>query len=202
MTQEIDIYRKPCEGIKADGAACKHMAKDGNNLCGWCIRTLRDYKPVRHMPKAKDKAEATARRLLHDIIKSNNIAVEVPEWDGEFDPFEQLLLVAQELTGWKEICLAKVAKLKEDEWRWDGDRAGEQLRSEIVLYERAVKDAADLLIKIARLGIEERMMRIAERQQAIVETAIIRTLQELDIPLETQAKARVKIISHLRLASN
>lgn len=192
------MYRKPCEGTKADGSACKHMAKDGNNLCGWCMRTLRDYKPVQHMPKAKDKAEATARKLLHSIVKANNIEIEVPEWDGEFDPFEQLLLVAQELTSWKEICLAKVAKLREDEWRWDGDRAGEQLRSEIVLYERAVKDAADLLIKIARLGIEERMMRIAERQTAIVETAIVRTLQELDIPLEVQAKARVRIISHLR----
>lgn len=131
-------------------------------------------------------------------MDANEISVEVREWDHDFNPFDALLDVAQEQMLWKDICLAKLAKLKEDEWRWDGDRAGEQLRSEIMLYERAVDRATKTLERIARLGIEERLTRIAERQVAIVETAIVRTLQELDMPVDLQATARTRIVKHLR----
>lgn len=176
----------------------KRPAKDGNKLCGTCIGTLKRSAPHVRRKVIADEVEIESRRILRELMQNNDVEVEIREWDKDFSPFDALLEVAQEQMAWKDICLAKLAKLKEDEWRWDGDRAGEQLRSEIIIYERAVERATKTLERIARLGIEERLMRIAERQAAIVETAIVRTLQELDLPLETQAKARTRVVMHLR----
>jgi hypothetical protein len=105
--------------------------------------------------------------------------------------------VASEVLAWKDTIRAKLAELHEDEWRWDGDRAGEQIRSEIVLYERSLDRCANILTKIARLNIEERLTRISERQQAIVEMAIVRTISEMGLSIEDQAKARKMIVGHL-----
>lgn len=193
MTAEISL-------VTCTNCGNRPVKEPGYRLCGMCIGALKrknDRPAVRRNAVQMD-AEIQSRRILRELIEANGINIEVREWDEDFNPFEALLNMAQELTTWKDICLAKVAKIHEDEWRWDGDRAGEQMRSEIALYERAAKQASDLLIKIARLGIEERMMRIAERQATIVEQAIVRTIQDLDLPVDMQAKARSKIIQHLK----
>lgn len=177
----------------------KRKAADGNNYCTTCIGGMkRSSYPNKHRFGIKNDVEVQSRKLLRELMDNNEITVELREWDTDFNPFDALMDVVQEQMQWKDICLAKLAKLKEDEWRWDGDRAGEQLRSEIVLYERAIDRAVKTLERIARLGIEERLMRIAERQVAIVETAIVRTLQELNISPDVQAAARTRIIRHLK----
>jgi hypothetical protein len=183
-----------------NGQLCPNEPKDGNQYCGRCIGICKagQVKNTAIEPKKEPKADATARKLLHEIMQQNDVNIEIREWDTNFNPFDALLDIAQEQMQWKDLCLSKFSKLKEDEWRWDGDRAGEQIRSEITLYERAIDRATKTLERIARLGIEDRLMRIAERQAAIVETAIVRTLQDLDLPIELQAKARQKMVMHLR----
>lgn len=176
----------------------KRATKPGNKLCGLCIGVLKRSHPNVRRDVIKQEIEVESRRLLRELIAQNDIKIELREWDKDFNPFDALLEIAQEQYAWKDICLAKISKLKEDEWRWDGDRAGEQIRSEIALYERAIDRTTKTLERIARLGIEERLMRIAERQVAIVETAIVRTLQELDLPVDMQAKARSRIVMHLK----
>ena len=192
-----------CEHRFKNGKRCTNATKDGNKFCGRCIGILKaGSKPgaelePRQAPK-RNKVDVAARKLLHEIMEQNDIHIEIREWETNFNPFDALLDIAQEQMQWKDLCLAKIAKLKEDEWRWDGDRAGEQMRSEIMLYERAIDRATKTLERIARLGIEDRLMRIAERQAAIVETAIVRTLQDLDLPIDLQARARKQMVMHLR----
>jgi hypothetical protein len=189
-----EIERPLCERCNK-----RPIQRAGYKLCNTCIGAIkRNGNPNEKRLIVKSEVEIESKRLLDELIRNNNVDIEVPSFDGDINPFEELLKLTAELTTWKNVCLAKVAKLNEDEWRWDGDRAGEQLRSEIVLYERAVKETTDLLVKIARLGIEERLTRIQERQVSIVETAIIRTLQELDLPVDMQAQARSRIIKHLK----
>lgn len=177
-----------------DKTRCDRYASRGS-LCGWHFRKA---SPRRRESNANKQLELDSRELVGKLIKDNDIEVIIPDGDIEFNPFDALLEMAQETMQFKDICAAKLAKLKDDEWRWEGERVGEQLRSEVALYERAIQRCTDTLIKIARLGIEERMMRVAERQQAIMEQAIVRTMQDLDLPLEMQAKARQRMVLHLR----
>lgn len=180
------------DGDNAD--RCPRYATKGD-LCGYCFRRS---APSHKQHQAEKQLEKDSRALVGELVQQNNIEVIIPDGGLEFNPFDALLDMAQETLNFKEVCAAKLAKLKDDEWRWEGERVGEQLRSEVALYERAIQRCTDTLIKIARLGIEERMMRVAERQQAIMELAIVRTMQDLDLPIEMQAKARTRMVAHLR----
>lgn len=196
----VDLPR--CERIiVSTNKQCTNRVKaPGNKLCGSCMRflTSKSQAPDVRRKYTEVAIEDESRRLLRELIAANEIDIELREFDKDFNPFDALLGIVQEQVQWKDICLAKLAKLKEDEWRWDGDRAGEQLRSEVVIYERAVERATKTLERIARLGIEERLMRIAERQAAIVETAIVRTLQELNLAPDVMAVARQRVVMHLK----
>lgn len=171
-----------------------------DGYCRWCFKEMKQQLPAYRRKVAEKEIEREGVRLLHELVEKNGVQVEVREFDESFDPLQALLEVAHEQLIWKQVCMAKLAKLQEDEWRWDGDRAGEQIRSEITVYERAIERATNTLLKIGRLGIEERLTRVAERQVAIIETAIVRTLQELDLSVDIQAKARTRIIKHLKSA--
>lgn len=173
---------------------CNRYATNGG-LCGYCFRKS---SPSMRQHHAERELEKQSQKLIRELTEEHNIEVMIPDGNLEFNPFDALLEMAQETMEFKDICKVKLSKLKEDEWRWEGERVGEQLRSEVALYERAIQRCTDTLIKIARLGIEERMMRVAERQQAIMERAIVRTMQDLDLPLEMQAKARQQMVLHLR----
>jgi hypothetical protein len=116
------------------------------------------------------------------------------------NPFEALLEVAAEMKAFKERIGARVATLHVEEWRYSGTRIGEQLRSEIVVYERSMERLATTLVRIARLNIEERMMRITERQAEIIETAMMEALADLNLPAAVQEQARDAIVRRLSVA--
>lgn len=189
-------FKPNVEGVLAQ---CEKQSRANcEGYCLGCFRHLKQTLPAYRRKVEEKKIEREGIRLLHELVEKNGVQVEVREFDELFDPLNALLEVAQEQLIWKQVCMAKLAKLQEDEWRWDGDRAGEQIRSEITMYERAIERATNTLLKIGRLGIEERLTRVAERQVAIIETAIVRTLQELDLPIDVQAAARTRIIRHLK----
>jgi hypothetical protein len=200
-----EVERAKCKRLKLNLAGeevqCENWA--GNNCEGYCRKCFNDIKmqlPPYSRAVERRVNETEAKKLFDKLMRENNVAIETKNFDEELNPLEALLEMANEQVAWKNLCLAKLAKLQEDEWRWDGDRAGEQIRSEIVMYERAIDRATNTLIKISRLGIEAKLAQIAEKQVSIVETAIVRTLQDIGLDIDTQAKARTRIIKHLKSA--
>lgn len=93
-----------------------------------------------------DEATAAARREGLDLV----------------DPLQALHELADEAWRWREVCRRMVGELRE--FRYRSGKAGEQVRAEIVLYERALDRAGRLLAEIVRLGIEERLAHVTERQ--------------------------------------
>jgi len=202
-TQEVE--KPKCKRIMltlaGEHAQCeKYAVKNCEGYCRQHYSELKQKLPSYARAVEERKRETEAKKLFDTLMRENNVSIETKNFDEEMNPLEALLEVAHEQVAWKNLCLAKLAKLQEDEWRWDGDRAGEQIRSEILLYERAIDRATNTLIKISRLGIEAKLAQVAEKQVSIVETAIVRTLQDLDLDIDTQAKARTRIIKHLKAA--
>jgi hypothetical protein len=106
--------------------------------------------------------------------------------DGLGDPLRELLRLSREVLTWKEICRDMVGGLQEVRYKSAG--SGEQLRAEIALYERSMERAARLLADLVRLGIEERVARIDERQGAVVADVIKAILADLTLSVEQQAR--------------
>jgi hypothetical protein len=107
------------------------------------------------------------------------------------DPLTGLLALADEMAEWKQIMRGIVAYLlSENRIRMAHGRVGEQLRAEVLIYERAVERLAALWERIIKLGIEARMAAIEDRQVTMVETALAAALSACGLDLEGQERAR------------
>lgn len=93
------------------------------------------------------------------------------------NPLTELLSLAAEMAEWKRILAEVVAYLfSHRRIREAHGRVGEQLRAEVLLFERAQERLAQLLIQISRLGIEARLAQIDTEQAKVVDGALVAAL--------------------------
>ena len=117
------------------------------------------------------------------------------------NPLQELLDIAEEALLWKNELKRRVVALHEDEWRYEADGMGEQIRAEIQLYERSVDRLARILVMIAKLGIEERLARVTERQALLIEKAVALAIEETHLPAPAQDQLRESVARHLKAVS-
>jgi hypothetical protein len=85
-----------------------------------------------------------------------------------------------------------------DRVRYAHSKIGEQLRAEILLYERALERYATILLNIAKLNIADRLATVEEKQIQAIETALDAALNETGLDLVGQDKARKALRRHLK----
>ncbi|MCX5522975.1 hypothetical protein OG342_08885 [Streptomyces bobili] len=112
------------------------------------------------------------------------------------DPLEALLRLAGQVLAWQAATAALVNQL--DGIRYRGANGAEQLRAEVVLYERAMDRAVAVLSAIARLNIDERLVAVTERQADAVIGAINVALEAAGVSGEQANEARRAAARHLR----
>lgn len=115
------------------------------------------------------------------------------------DPLTELQRFAGEVIAWKDLAAGHVAKLKA--MRYSAE-AGEHIRGEIIVFERALDRVGQLLVNIARLNIDERLARVSERQVEAFETALTRALTERGMSREQQREVKVDVARHLRVIAS
>lgn len=117
---------------------------------------------------------------------------------------ENPLLVLQEIAGeaqaWKVAIGERVQQLLHDDTLRYATDGGEQIRGEILLWERAIDRVTQILAMIAKLNIDERLVKIAEGQKEMILAALEAGLAAAGLtagPLVAVAKAEAA--RHLRV---
>jgi hypothetical protein len=113
------------------------------------------------------------------------------------DPIDEMWRLCEEAVAFKDFCAAHVARL-EDRLRFVDAKGAEQLRSEVVLYERAMDRAERFLGNWARLGMEERLVRVREAQASALGKCLDRTMDAIGLPAEWRERLRVELAAQLR----
>lgn len=121
------------------------------------------------------QAEDGARRILADFGTAAPVS----------NPLEALAQLAGEIVAVKDAFRAMVERLNSVRYSTDG---GEQLRAEVALYERALDRSARILGDIARLGLDERLVKISERQASVVVGALNAALTAAGVAVGTEQR--------------
>lgn len=149
-----------CGAARRDGGVCGIPAGRGTEHPGIGRCKLHGGSTPTH-------AAAAARQLLERDARA---ALERLDVQPVGDPLRALQALAGEVLAWKDVLAGYVAELRALGYR--GGMAGEQIRAEVVLYERAMDRATAVLVAIARLNIDERLARVTEAQRLLVVRAV------------------------------
>lgn len=112
------------------------------------------------------------------------------------DPVEMLRSLAAEAVALKDYFSGRLREL--EALRYQGN-TGEQLRSEVALYERALDRSQKFLHDLAKLGLDERQVRVSEAQVVIFAGVIARGLAAAGLPEDQTLTVRANIAKELRL---
>lgn len=165
---------------KQTGLPCGSPVKPEATACRFHGGTTK-----KAMAKAAErKADTEARKLL------GKLSIQPID-----NPLTELKKLAGEVVAWKNLIADHVAEL--ERLRYSGE-GGEQIRGEIILFERALDRCGTVLGMIARLNIDERLATITEGQASMVSEALSVALAALGLPLEQQQEAKVRVARHLR----
>ncbi|MFE3522231.1 hypothetical protein ACFXOD_11655 [Streptomyces sp. NPDC059161] len=141
--------------------------------------------PNQKTSAARQRAEAEARAVLAELG--------VAPVD---DPLKQLLALAGQVLAWQRATAELVNRL--ESVRYQSDGGSEQIRAEVLLYERAMDRAVAVLTAIARLNIEERLAAVAGRQVDAVVGAVEAALASAGVRGEDAIQAKRVAARHLR----
>lgn len=114
------------------------------------------------------------------------------------NPLLELQHLAGEARAWKELCAAHVARLERMRY---GTEGGEAIRGEILLFERAMDRCASVLALIAKLNIDERLVKIAEGQKEMILRALEAGLASAGVTGDAARTARQAAARHLRVVA-
>lgn len=169
---------------RQSGERCRNRVKEGAVVCH-----IHGGKSPNVVRKQRERiVEAKARKVLADIT-------------GDFDPLgnplEALEDMAKRMIRFTEVTGGLVSRL--ENIRYAGAQ-GEQLRAEVAVYSRAMKDAADTLEKIGRLNVDGRLAAIKGWQAERVVDVVTAVLDYLGAEGEARAGAREVAAKELRRA--
>jgi len=148
---------------------------------------------------ASNVVEGRVADRITEIMSSHGDRLLEPSPVG--NPLSELLALAGEMAEWKKIMQEIVAYLlSRDRVRYAHDRVGEQLRAEVLIYERAIERLASLLVKIAKLGIAQQLVKIEADQVRLIERALDVVLAKRGLGLVEQEEARQELAAELARA--
>lgn len=114
------------------------------------------------------------------------------------NPLTALSELAGQVVAWKNALADRVNQLTSI--RYEGTGAGEQLRAEVALFERALDRCNTVLAGIARLNIDERLVAIRQQQADMISRAVVAALSDAGLSGEALAQAKVTTARHLKVA--
>lgn len=172
-----------CSGHRTDGQPCGAWAITGGTVC------------VAHgggAPQVKAKAAANvAERKAQALLEG------ITDFEPITDPTAELARLAGRVVRWLDVLEGIVSDLHRIRYTAET----EQIDGRVIVFERAMDRAGKLLVDIAKLNLDERMVRVSEAQGKLVIAAMLAAFRELGITAEVQQELRPVVARHLRLTA-
>lgn len=180
----IDGSSRKCSAHKRDGSPCPNWAMRGQKVCH------------AHGGRARQNKNAAAIRLAEEKASAGLARLDVP---AIADPLTELAKLGGQVLAWRDSMAEQVNKLTT--LGYETDKTGEQLRTDVALFERAMDRCINVLGTIARLKIDERLVTIEQQRVDLVADALAATLAELELDPDARQRAIDGLVRRLRLAA-
>lgn len=184
-----DAQRLRCGGhVKSTGQPCKK----------WAMKGCNPAKPVcnKHggsSPQVKAKAR---ERIAQADVTRTLARLDVAPVDNPLTALSQL---AGEIVAFKDELGRRLNQLHS--LRYEDAKGGEQLRSEVALYERALDRTVQVLATIARLNIDERLAKINAEQAELMKQILTGGMTDAGLPTEQRTEVLGHVARRLRLVA-
>jgi hypothetical protein len=167
---------KRCRATKRNGDPCKNTCVHGAVVCA--VHGGR-------LPGVKKKA---AQRITEESVRVEIESLrDIPAFTSIGDVYADLMQLAGVVSAWRKLMQDRVSYLTS--LGYAGLETGEQIRADVMLFERSLDRSAKVGEMLARLNLDERKQALDERLAAQLGLAIKLILDDLNLTEEQRAIA-------------
>jgi hypothetical protein len=184
----MDRHPTKCKARRTDGQPCGRYPRRGASVC-----------PA-HGGSAPQVRAAAAERVLDEKLRDTLARLGTVQGTPVDNPLAALALLAGQVLAFKDAVGELVNELREI--RFTDSKGGEQLRSEVAMYERALDRSMQVLVAMARLKLDERLVAVSEAQAEMLVRAVDAGLAAAGLTGEAREPAKRAVAAQLRIISS
>lgn len=226
-----DVTRLSDRSRESGETGCQHSPSRDARYChgnkrqgpGLCHRPAGEGTPHRGIGRCKRHGGCLPNVVKHDLMElaHQRATKELAQLNTDATPVDNPLAALASLAGealrWKDILAAHVAELgslrysvrpdvqcPECDHVWRPEHAigsTEQIRGEVILYERSLVELGRLLVSIGRLNLDDRLARIDERLADIVVRSVDAGLVAAGVRTDDMDRVRAVVGAQIRRLS-
>lgn len=179
------------------GIQCKAKSKGSQKRCRRPATPGHLVCKLHGSASPQAKARVERERLMAEVEVGARKALDKLGFEPVQDPLTELQRLGGEVVAWKDLLRTLVDELQQ-KYRYEGEHA-EQIRGEVLLFERALDRCAMVLGLIARLKIDDRLVAIEEAKVTQIVDAVEAALDALGLSVEQQLEAKAEVARTLRV---
>lgn len=169
---------RKCTSPKRDGSPCGSPPVKGALVC---------FQHGGQLPPVK---KAAAKKLAEESVRKEIESMrDIAPMTGIRDVYSDLLEVAAVASVWRKLLQDRVSYL--NNLGYSTLESGEQVRADVMLFERALERSAKIGESLARLNLDERKQSLDERMAAQLGMVIKAILDDLDLTEAQRATAAI-----------
>lgn len=185
MTRENYTIRVQCVGtVTKTGERCIRAAIKGGVVCPAHGGRTPNIRKAAAMKLAEEQVRRDVEKARAEIKNMRDVA----PLTSVGDIYDDLLEVAGVCRQWRLVLQDRVSYLT-DLHTTETEHTGEQVRADVLLFERALERSAKVGEMLARLNLDERKQALDERLAARLALVIQAILADLDLTDTQQERA-------------
>lgn len=150
-----------CRAHKSNGEPCQKFPRHGAEVCDTHGGSTPQVKAAASVRVTEGKLREKVGRLKVEPVTH---------------PMRDLQMLAGKAKAWMEVCEEHIAELEKLRYSTEG---GEQIRGEVVLFERALEACRKVLVDQVRLGIDDRLSLAAKLEGQMYAAVMARFARHL-----------------------
>jgi hypothetical protein len=176
-----------CRAKRTNGEPCRAYPIHGADVCRTHGGSAPQVKAAAKRRLAEEAARIEAAKYIPNLADVGQLE----------DPLGELLRVAAQMVAFKDALAERVSQMSAEDWRYESSQRLEQVRAEVSLLQSAMRDVAKIIESMAKLDLEARRTRLAERHADALVGFIRGVLGDLDLTAEQWAVANAVVPARL-----
>jgi hypothetical protein len=177
-----------CEFEMRARYACKSSPVIGFDYC------MEHLQTPRGLVRAQEIIANGGMPTIADLEKEIANRTSSPDVDYHTSALEKMDATLTEVMSWTEGSRKRLEAIDEDEWRYQDRARQEQVRAEVLIYERALDRSAKVLKDVSKMALQEKIVSLGRAQTELMIRLMMRVLENLHLDDVKFQQARMDLL--------
>lgn len=177
-------------------SACKSSPVIGFDFCPAHLATPRG---LAHAQERIRNGPVFTVEDMENAIREQSL---IPESDYHTSALEKMDKILTEVIEWTDEARANLYELDKDDWRFTDRNNVEQLRSEVLVYERAMDRAARTTKDVSKMALQEKIVSLGRAQTELIIRIMMAVIEELGLDAKQFDHARAVLLQKFKDEAN